>query len=234
MKFLNFFSAFVALALVGCANNADVKPQETVWTLYIENNGTRMEISFKREGNFVKLKEMNTTMPFVGSADFRILRGENYIVANLGDMYGLAHGKNNIIINLDTNLKINPTSKEQMATIQNAKSFKFYEIGTGIVESIVYSGQTQVCKEFLANKPILARSVTNYYLKNGGFFASIIDAKFVYQKGAKIENKSFYYEIADENALKDAKEFTSNEDSNELFYNDIKKQGRLLSVLCSI
>ncbi|WP_169784417.1 hypothetical protein [Campylobacter curvus] len=235
MKILKFLPVLALLLFVGCARDAVLTPPpqiEPIWIPYIENNGTKMQISFKRGENFGTMKETNATMPLVGSAEFRAPTGERYIVRKIGDMYSLAHGKNNIIINLNTNSPIDPGSKEQMSALQRAKSFKFYEIGTGMVESIVYSAKGHVCEEFLANEPINVRSVTNYYLKKGGFFASIIDAKFIYKKGAKIENKSFYYEIEDENALKETREFTASE--SELFLNDLKKQGRLLVVLCGM
>ena len=235
MKILKFLPVLAILLFAGCTRDAEPTPPpqiEPVWTPYIENNGTKMQISFKRGENFGAMKETNATMPLVGSAEFRAPTDERYIVHKIGDMYSLAHGKNNIIINLDTNSPIDPGSKEQMSALQRAKSFKFYEIGTGMVESIVYSAKGHVCEEFLANEPINVRSVTNYYLKKGGFFASIIDAKFIYKKGAKIENKSFYYEIEDENALKETREFTASE--SELFLNDVKKQGRLLVVLCGM
>jgi len=62
--------------------------------------------------------------------------------------------------------------------------------------------------EFLAQKPVFVNAATNYYLRDDSFFASFIEAKFVYKKGAKILKKEFAYSISEPKILEEAKEFT--------------------------
>ena len=59
----------------------------------------------------------------------------------------------------------------------------------------------------------------------------MIEAKFVYKKGAKILKKEFAYSISEPKILEEAKEFTQK--SNQLFLNDMQKLGRLLDILCT-
>ena len=54
------------------------------------------------------------------------------------------------------------------------------------------------------------------------------------QKGANIALQEFIYEIADAEELEKARKFTANGGAQNLISGDIKKQGRLLFVLCNM
>ena len=115
--------------------------------------------------------------------------------------------------------------------LKKSSEIRFYEIRPDVVESVKFRSPNGVCSEFLAQKPVFVNAATNYYLRDDSFFASLIEAKFVYKKGAKILKKEFAYSISEPKILEEAKEFTQK--SNQLFLNDMQKLGRLLDILCT-
>ena len=115
--------------------------------------------------------------------------------------------------------------------LKKSSEIRFYEIRPDVVESVKFRSPNGVCTEFLAQKPVFVNAATNYYLRDDSFFASFIEAKFVYKKGANILKKEFAYNISEPKILEEAKEFTQK--PNQLFLNDMQKLGRLLDILCT-
>ena len=141
--------------------------------------------------------------------------------------------KNASVINVveADNVSINLNKTSDVLALKKSSEIRFYEIRPDVVESVKFRSPNGVCGEFLAQKPVFVNAATNYYLRDDSFFASLIEAKFVYKKGAKILKKEFTYSILEPKILEEAKEFTQK--SNQLFLNDMQKLGRLLDILCT-
>lgn len=223
------FVVFAALTAIlgGCAAKRDFNAprSELTWTPYIENDGRREEIGF--------LKSSGDKNSSVTGAAF-IKSGASYV--KLGDLRQMAHKTSNIVIDLDSGAQIDVSSDGGKNLIKSAQALKFYEFKEGRIESIVYrtDGVKSLCAAFLGGEEIETRSATNYYLLEGGFFTTVLQTKMLAQKGANIALQEFIYEIADAEELEKARKFTANGGAQNLISGDIKKQGRLLFVLCNI
>jgi len=192
----------VALFFAGCSQKAPSKKDEiSIMVSYFELNGKKQQLLIKSMPN---LSDKNASVPFFGMINFL---DQNKTTS----AYSLVSG----VIN----------------ALKKASEIRFYEIRPDVVESVKFRSPNGVCAEFLAQKPVFVNASTNYYLRDDSFFASLIDAKFVYKKGAKILKKEFAYSIAEPKILEEAKDFTQK--SNQLFLNDMQKLGRLLDILCT-
>lgn len=213
------------LLFSGCASKFRTSDDKT-WTPYIENNGTREQMSFLNSSRV----EQNSTRPVVGIAVIKTNLGSRKI----GDMRMLAHKTSNILLNLDDDTQLDASLTADKQRLKIARGLKFYEIKEGRIETIVYRSQKPLCATFLGGETIQTRSVTNYYLQeNKGFFTTILETDMLAFKGANITKKEFLYEISDEQELESARKFTGGDGVKSLIDQDIKKQGRLLYILCS-
>ena len=211
---------FVALFFVGCSQKTPSKKDEiSIMVSYFELNGEKQQLLIK---NMPNLAELNASVPFFGMVNFL---DQNKTTS----AYSLAKGVINVIEANSTSINLNKTS--DVLALKKSSEIRFYEIRPDVVESVKFRSPNGVCGEFLAQKQIFVNAATNYYLRDDSFFASFIDAKFVYKKGAKILKKEFAYNISEPKILEEAKEFTQK--SNLLFLNDMQKLGRLLDILCT-
>ncbi|MBR8462362.1 hypothetical protein KDE12_05775 [Campylobacter sp. faydin G-105] len=230
MRFLKnlFITLIVAFVFLGCAAKTQHKKEyEITWTAFVDNDGIKREVGFIERLNLIDNKNMASN----GVALVREIGA--FANTKLGDMYNIAKNRANIIINLDTNVSVNPNSKADVAALKTTKAIKFYEFGGGIVESVLYSSDSSVCAELLSGKFINSLSITNYYKRNDGYFTNLIQTKMS-KKGAKITKFELSYDMRDSDMLQKVKEFAKSKRAKMLFDNDIKKQGRLLAVLCSL
>ena len=208
------------LFFAGCSQKTPSKKDEiSIMVSYFELNGEKQQLLIK---NMPNLAELNASVPFFGMVNFL---DQN----KTSSAYSLVKGVINVIEADNANVNLNRSS--DVLALKKSSKIKFYEIRPDVVESVKFSSQNGVCGEFLAQKPVFVSAATNYYLRDDSFFASLIDAKFVYKKGAKILKKEFAYSIAEPKILKEAKEFTQK--PNQLFLNDMQKLGRLLDILCT-
>ena len=209
-----------ALFFAGCSQNMPSKKDEiSIMVSYFELNGEKQQLLIK---NMPNLAELNASMPFFGMVNFL---DQNKTTS----AYSLVNGVINVIEADSASINLNKAS--DVFALKKASEIRFYEIRPDVVESVKFSSQNGVCGEFLAQKPVFVNAATNYYLRDDSFFASLIEAKFVYKKGAKIIKKEFAYSIAEPKILDEAKEFTQK--PNQLFLNDMQKLGRLLDILCT-
>jgi len=205
----------VALFFAGCSQKAPSKKDEiSIMVSYFELNGKKQQLLIKSMPN---LSDKNASVPFFGMINFL---DQNKTTS----AYSLVSGVINVIEADSASINLNKALKK-------ASEIRFYEIRPDVVESVKFRSPNGVCAEFLAQKPVFVNASTNYYLRDDSFFASLIDAKFVYKKGAKILKKEFAYSIAEPKILEEAKDFTQK--SNQLFLNDMQKLGRLLDILCT-
>ena len=208
------------LFFAGCSQKTPGKKDEiSIMVSYFELNGEKQQLLIK---NMPNLAELNASVPFFGMVNFL---DQNKTTS----AYSLIKGVINVIEADSSSINLNKTS--DVLTLKKSSEIRFYEIRPDVVESVKFSSQNGVCGEFLAQKPVFVNVATNYYLRDDSFFASFIEAKFVYKKGAKILKKEFAYSISEPKILEEAKEFTQK--SNQLFLNDMQKLGRLLDVLCT-
>ena len=208
------------LFFAGCSQKTPTKKDEiSIMVSYFELNGKKQQLLIKSMPN---LADKNASVPFFGMVNFL---DQN----KTSSAYSLVKGVINVIEADNSNVNLNRSI--DVLTLKKSSEIKFYEIRPDVVESVKFSSQNGVCGEFLAQKPVFVQAATNYYLRDDSFFASFIEAKFVYKKGAKILKKEFAYSISEPKILEEAKEFTQK--SNQLFLNDMQKLGRLLDILCT-
>ena len=211
---------FAALFFAACSQKTPSKKDEiSIMVSYFELNGEKQQLLIKSMPN---LAELNASVPFFGMVNFL---DQNKTTS----AYSLIKGVINIIEADSASINLNKTS--DVFALKKANKIRFYEIRPDVVESVKFRSPNGVCGEFLAQKPVFVNVATNYYLRDDSFFVSLIDAKFVYKKGAKILKKEFAYSIAEPKILDEAKEFTQK--PNQLFLNDMQKLGRLLDILCT-
>ena len=208
------------LFFAGCSQKTPSKKDEiSIMVSYFELNGTKQQLLIKSMPN---LADKNASVPFFGMVNFL---DQNKTTS----AYSLVKGVINVIEADSASINLNKTS--DVLALKKSSEIKFYEIRPDVVESVKFRSPNGVCSEFLTQKPVFVNASTNYYLRDDSFFASLIDAKFVYKKGAKILKKEFAYSISEPKILEEAKEFTQK--SNQLFLNDMQKLGRLLDILCT-
>ncbi len=209
-----------ALFFVGCSQKTPSKKDEiSIMVSYFELGGTKQQLLIKSMPN---LSDLNASVPFFGMVNFL---DQNKTTS----AYSLVKGVINVVEADSASINLNKAS--DVLTLKKSREIRFYEMRPDVVESVKFSSQNGVCSEFLAQKPVFVQAATNYYLKDDSFFASFIEAKFVYKKGAKILKKEFAYNISEPKILDEAKEFTQK--PNQLFLNDMQKLGRLLDILCT-
>ncbi|WP_103588801.1 hypothetical protein [Campylobacter concisus] len=219
MKNLAIF-LLVAIFFSGCSQkNPSKKDEISIYVSYYEINGTKQQLQIKTVQNFI---EQNASVPFFGIVN---LLAEDKIL----NAYSLAKGTINVLEVNNSSINLNKSS--DILALKKANEIKFYEIRPDVLESVKFSSQNSVCGDFLLQKPVHVSVVTNYYLRDDSFFASLIEANFFYKKGAKILKKEFVYNIAETKILQEAKEFTQK--TKQLFLNDLQKLGRLLDILCT-
>ena len=211
---------FAMLFFVGCSQKAPSKKDEiSIMVSYFELGGTKQQLLIKSMPN---LADKNASVPFFGMVNFL---DQNKTTS----AYSLVKGVINVVEADSASINLNKAS--DVLALKKSSEIKFYEMRPDVVESVKFSSQNGVCSEFLAQKPVFVNAATNYYLRDDSFFASFIEAKFVYKKGAKILKKEFAYNISEPKILDEAKEFTQK--PNQLFLNDMQKLGRLLDILCT-
>lgn len=208
------------LFFAGCSQKTPSKKDEiSIMVSYFELNGEKQLLLIKSMPN---LAELNASVPFFGMINFL---DQNKTTR----AYSLVNGVINVIEADSASINLNKAS--DVLALKKSSEIRFYEIRPDVVESVKFSSQNGVCGEFLAQKPVFVNATTNYYLRDDSFFASFIEAKFFYKKGAKILKKDFAYNISEPKILDEAKEFTQK--PNQLFLNDMQKLGRLLDILCT-
>lgn len=208
------------LFFAGCSQKTPSKKDEiSIMVSYFELNGKKQQLLIK---SMPSLADKNASVPFFGMVNFL---DQNKTTS----AYSLVNGVINVIEADSASINLNKAS--DVLALKKSSEIRFYEIRPDVVESVKFSSQSGVCGEFLSQKPVLVNAATNYYLRDDSFFASFIEAKFVYKKGAKILKKEFAYNISEPKILEEAKEFTQR--SNQLFLNDMQKLGRLLDILCT-
>ena len=209
-----------ALFFVGCSQKTPSKKDEiSIMVSYFELGSEKQQLLIKSMPN---LAELNASVPFFGMVNFL---DQNKTTS----AYSLVNGVINVIEADSASINLNKAG--DILTLKKSSEIRFYEIRPDVVESVKFRSPNGVCGEFLAQKQIFVNAATNYYLRDDSFFASFIEAKFVYKKGAKILKKEFAYSILEPKILEEAKEFAQK--SNQLFLNDMQKLGRLLDILCT-
>ena len=208
------------LFFAGCSQKTPSKKDEiSIMVSYFELGSEKQQLLIKSMPN---LAELNASVPFFGMVNFL---DQNKTTS----AYSLVNGVINVIEADSASINLNKAG--DILTLKKSSEIRFYEIRPDVVESVKFRSPNGVCGEFLAQKQIFVNAATNYYLRDDSFFASFIEAKFVYKKGAKILKKEFAYSISEPKILDEAKEFTQK--PNQLFLNDMQKLGRLLDILCT-
>ena len=208
------------LFFAGCSQKTPSKKDEiSIMVSYFELGGEKQLLLIK---NLPNLAELNASVPFFGMVNFL---DQNKTTS----AYSLVNGVINVIEADSASINLNKAS--DVLALKKSSEIRFYEIRPDVVESVKFRSPNGVCGEFLAQKPVFVNVATNYYLRDDSFFASFIEARFFYKKGAKILKKEFAYNISEPKILDEAKEFTQK--PNQLFLNDMQILGRLLDILCT-
>ena len=239
MIFKTAAAAAMTLAFSGCAAITGEMGGERAWRTYMENDASIQQIGFITETTVYEMsggKKEEKFGDYMGRAEVKSPGESDSASQNLGWVYASGDGvKTLIVIDLDSGKNVDLSDKDEIKKLQNSKKFKFYEFGGGILESVVYSAQkSPVCKAFFGGEPISARSVTNYYVgASDEFFATVIDAKIVGNKGFEIKNLDFKFHLPSSKLAEAKEQATSAKFKQDAIEQDVKKQGRiLLNILC--
>ena len=157
---------------------ASVVSPKPDWIKYLENDGTVGDVAFFSENLSATYAQKNGDV--IGMAlikkDGQNLKLGDTCAQNGGSFTGLE---------LDDKEKfgyryVNMYDKAEYETPKKAKTVKFYQFGGGILESVVFSADSDAaCESFAAGKAVKAHAVTNYYDKespdNSEFFATLMD-----------------------------------------------------------
>ena len=228
-KFL-FLAAVIFFA--GCAGKQILKPNDEANLLYLENNETLHEMKFYKLQN--SLNDFNKFANIVGKAEIKAA-GVNAEFSTLGDlMQGSKADQMVLVKNLSTNHELILSNASDIEELANAKNIKFYDIGGGIAQSIVYSTSAMsVCEAFVSGKEaIKVKSVTNHPLKNG-FFAVILNSDISNERGFFLRETRYYFNLSSEDEENIKAETLTQNFYKTFIESDLVKQGEILSnVLC--
>ena len=140
------------------------------------------------------------------------------------------------LINLDTAQPIKILNREIFRDLGNAKSFKFYEFGKGIIEPAIFKSQNGICKDFNNTQGIKVNFATNYYpniVKTPNeFFTTYASAKL----GVKSENKLLSTKFAvtsDDPKVREQMNAMWKKDKDQLLQTDVSKLRSFIQYLCS-
>lgn len=244
MKFLKptLISLCAALLATGCANN---QPSATTKDANqsITNNRQQTKAPEQPQSfwiNFANIdgvkKELGViNIPQTGIGEFSFAGNlvEGKVEKKpLADAYFLANDRIFAVFNKDSGKSVNPTNKDDVNALKTAKSFKFYDIAQAMNSTIEYSAPGGVCADFAAKKPVMAKSVTNYYISQDKFFTNVLSTTLIENKGFQTLSSKFdFNEIKNEH-----KELVAeiSKDSKRLSTQDSLKQGRVLFDFCEL
>ena len=140
------------------------------------------------------------------------------------------------LINLDTTQPIKIINKETFHTLGNAKSFKFYEFGKGIIEPAIFQSQNGICKDFNNTQGVRVNFATNYYpdLRKAPneFFTTYATAKL----GEKIESKLLstnFTVTSNDPKVREQMNAMWKKDKDQLLQTDVSKLRSFIKYLCS-
>lgn len=227
---------FLLLAAVilfaGCAGKQILTPSEKSNLLYLENNETLHEMKFYKLEN--SLDDFNKFANIVGKAEIKAA-GVNGKFNALGELMQSGDANKTMIVkNLDTNKDAVLSNSNDIDELIKAKNIKFYDIGDGIAESIVYSTSAMsVCEAFISGKEaIKVKSVTNHLLKNG-FFAVILNSDISNKEGFFLRETRYYFNLLSEDEEKIKADTLTQNFYKTFIESDLVNQGEILSnVLC--
>ena len=227
---------FLLLAAVilfaGCAGKQILAPSEKSNLLYLENNETLHEMKIYKLQN--SLNDFNKFANIVGKAEIKEA-SENSKFGALGElMQGSEADVMVLVKNLGTNHELILSNASDIEELANAKNIKFYDIGGGIAQSIVYSTSAMsVCEAFVSGKEaIKVKSVTNHPLKNG-FFAVILNSDISNDQGFFLRETRYYFNLSSEDEEKIKAETLTQNFYKTFIESDLVRQGEILSnVLC--
>ena len=227
---------FLLLAAVilfaGCAGKQILAPSEKSNLLYLENNETLHEMKIYKLQN--SLNDFNKFANIVGKAEIKEA-SENSKFGALGElMQGSEADVMVLVKNLGTNHELILSNASDIEELANAKNIKFYDIGGGIAQSIVYSTSAMsVCEAFVSGKEaIKVKSVTNHPLKNG-FFAVISNSDISNDQGFFLRETRYYFNLSSEDEEKIKAETLTQNFYKTFIESDLVRQGEILSnVLC--
>ena len=228
-KFL-FLATIILFA--GCAGKQILAPSEKSNLLYLENNETLHEMKFNKPQN--SLNDFNKFANIVGKAEIKAA-GENGKFSALGELMQSGDANKTMIVkNLDTNKDAVLSNSNDIDELIKAKNIKFYDIGDGIAESIIYSTSAMsVCEAFAGGKEVIkVKSVTNHPLKNG-FFAVILNSDISNDQGFFLRETSYYFNLSSEDEENIKAEMLTQNFYKTFIESDLANQGEILSnVLC--
>ena len=228
-KFL-FLAA--AILFAGCAGKQILAPSEKSNLLYLENNETLHEVRFYKLQN--GLDDFNKFANIVGKAEIKEA-SENAEFSALGELMQSGDANKTMIVkNLDTSKDAVLSNSNDIDELIKAKNIKFYDIGDGIAESIVYSTSAMsVCEAFVSSQEsIKTKSVTNHPLKNG-FFAVILSSDISNDQGFFLRETRYYFNLSSEDEEKIKADTLTQNFYKTFIESDLVRQGEILSnVLC--
>ncbi|CAD7287897.1 hypothetical protein [Campylobacter suis] len=221
---LVFLAAFTLL-FASCTAKKEISATTTKAVLYeyYEN-----DLSLQKMGFYAKFNDKNAS-DMANITHLKTLTGkENFIIQKIGEI-GL------VLLNLDTNQTIN---LDQKVKLQNSKGIKIYEVKPGFIQSMVFVASDGICTTWSKEKPLFARTVSNYYpFLNQNLrtpFASKIELILQKNKGALVGDFAIINRLFSDEKASYIDELTEQDEFKNSLTNDIIKQTRVLDFICEI
>lgn len=140
------------------------------------------------------------------------------------------------LINLDTAQPIKVVNAETFHTLGNAKAFKFYEFGKGIIEPAVFQSQNGICKDFNNTQGIKVNFATNYYANivktPNDFFTTYASAKLV-EKGKNQLLSTKFTVTSNDPKVREEMNALWKKDRDQLMQTDVSKLHSFIKYLCN-
>ena len=227
MKIAMALAVISTCLISGCATITNEISDGVTKTQYYDTDGKSKVISFSKyvPASSKELRENDITGYFQD-----ITTGDEVTIFKYSD------GKTFSLINLDTAQPIKIITKETFYALGNAKSFKFYEFGKGIIEPAIFQSQNGICKDFNNAQGIKVNFATNYYpniVKTPNeFFTTYASAKL----GEKSENKLLstkFTVTSNDSKVREQINAMWKKDKDQLLQTDVSKLRSFIKYLCS-
>ncbi|MGH1600794.1 hypothetical protein [Campylobacter majalis] len=221
MKFYIFL--FMVLFMVGCGSKTPQNHSPKPFRYFFDNDANLKKISFKREVS--EQEKYNKT---------GVARVER---SNLGTMYETANHSYSIIM---TNKQINPNNQDEISSLKNSQTIKFYEFNQGNIQSINFNSQNQVCTSLQKGEKIDIKSVNNYYANHYDFsqndddlFASFMLSSYENYELA-VSKYSFLQYINDDDTKQKVAALVYDDKFKQVLGASLQRQVQILKFLCEL
>lgn len=227
MKIAMALAVMSTCLISGCTTITAGTSDDVSKTQYYDTDGELKAISFGKHAHTIgkELRENDIAGYFQD-----MTTGDEVIIFKYSDE------KTFSLINLDTAQPIKVMDTETFHTLGNAKAFKFYEFGKGIIEPAVFQSQNGICKDFNNIQGIKVNFATSYYpniVKTPNeFFTTYASAKLVEKGKNQLLSTKFTVTSNDPKVCEEMNALWE-KDKDQLMQTDVSKLHSFIKYLCN-